>query len=134
MLKVPKPTRVILSPVARASETAETNPSTPFSACDLVIPPSFAIFAINSAFVIFFHRVAGGCRQPQAPLEPCMRLSPHTARASLKAAPVGLPGCVTSRLHRPLSGDLELVYLRSFCFPYGVCVVQSKRRLQAYKG
>ena len=44
--------------------------------------------------VWFFHvyRVAGGCFQPQAPLEPCMRLSPHTARASRKAAPVRQPG------------------------------------------
>ena len=39
--------------------------------------------------VIGDHRVAGDCCQPQAPLEPCVRLSPHTARASRKAIPVG---------------------------------------------
>ena len=43
-----------------------------------------------------FYRVARGCCQPQAPLESCMQLSPHTARASLKATPVRRPGCVTS--------------------------------------
>src|SRR5208282_705983 len=37
-LKVPKPTSVILSPPDKAAETAETNPSTALSACDLVIP------------------------------------------------------------------------------------------------
>jgi hypothetical protein len=53
-LKVPKPTSVILSPPDKAAETAETNPSTALSACDLVIPPSLAISATNSGFVIFF--------------------------------------------------------------------------------
>ncbi len=53
-LKVPKPTSVILSPPDKAAETSETNPSTAFYACDLRIPPSLAIFATNSTFVILF--------------------------------------------------------------------------------
>jgi hypothetical protein len=80
------------------------------------------------------YRVAGGCCQPQAPLEPCMRLSPHTARASLKATPVGLPGCVTSCLHRSLRGVHEFAYLRATCSPYNDFVARSKQRLRAYKG
>ncbi len=36
-------------------------------------------------------RVAGGCCQPQAPEEPCVRVSPHTAQASEKVSLVGIP-------------------------------------------
>jgi len=35
------------------------------------------------------HRVAGGCCQPQAPSEPCVTVSRHTAQASSKASPCG---------------------------------------------
>ena len=40
---------------------------------------------------IYVGRVAGGCCQPQAPSEPCVRVSPHTAQASVKASPVEIP-------------------------------------------
>ena len=36
-------------------------------------------------------RVAGGCCHPQAPKEPCLRLSPHTGQASIKVSLVGIP-------------------------------------------
>jgi len=40
-------------------------------------------------------RVAGGCCQPQAPSERCVRVSPHTAQASEKASLVGIPATIT---------------------------------------
>jgi len=42
-----------LSPLARASETAETTPSKAFSAFDLASPISVAIFATNFSFCHF---------------------------------------------------------------------------------
>jgi len=36
-------------------------------------------------------RVAGGFSQPQAPSEPCVSVSPHTAQASEGVSRVGIP-------------------------------------------
>ena len=47
-------------------------------------------------------RIARGCCHPQAPSEPCVRLSPHTAQALGKVSLVGIP----ANLHLLL----EIVY------------------------
>ena len=50
--KIASTAGITKSQAEKALETAETNPSNAFSACDLVSPTSLAIFATNSAFVI----------------------------------------------------------------------------------
>ena len=59
-----------------------------------------SIFGISLSFPDdFASRVAGGCCQPQAPEEPCMRVSPHTARASEKSPLWGFPQALKGLLH-----------------------------------
>ncbi len=50
--KVPKPVKVILSPLLKAEVTADVQAFSAFSAAVFVIFESFAIAAIKSAFVI----------------------------------------------------------------------------------
>jgi hypothetical protein len=56
-------------------------------------------------FLCRISRVAGGCCQPQAPSEPCMRVSPHTAQASEKVSLVGIPASLKTRFTLPPDGQ-----------------------------